>query len=806
MLELREHQLEVVKKLREGFEAGHRCQLLYAPTGFGKTEVAMSIMKLVAEGYKRTAMVLDRIVLVEQTSLRLGKYEIDHGVMQAGHWRYRPANRIQICSAQTLEKRKQFPEIDLLIVDECHVQRSKTTQFIKENPHIKVIGLTATPFTKGLGATYTNVVGASSTGTLIEKKWLCPLRPFIAKEIDMTGAKKIAGEWSADEVSKRGMQITGDVVAEWVKKTHEVFGGPRKTIVFCSGVEHGRDLQRQFKESGYNFVSISYKEDDDFKRITIEDFSRPDTEIHGLIATDILTRGFDVPDVMIGVSARPFSKSFSSHVQQLGRVMRPYQGKEFGIWLCLAKGSRVLTDKGLVAIDKVTLSHKIWDGTNFVKHDGAVCNGIQEVITYQGLTATEGHLVHTKEGWRTFGDCAREQIRITQTGFGGTPIRIGEDLRSKCFLVGRKAQEVHSRFMRVCRMWIQKLNLTAKLTEWKNERLSILQPTNTGISDVALQQGARNEGKVLLSNERGVSSVRREGRRVPVFWSKTSYAMDYEKSGDSRIQKQNRTFTSTVGSNQSVWTLRAGKPEMDFGGTESAEQARKSGRCEDAQIQDRSSRHNVFRQYIEAFILGWDDSRTNNGQVQTAIHKTKREVWDILNAGPQNRFTCEGLLVHNCHSGNYLRFRDDWDELFFEGVTTLKEGGEKPKKEPTEKKKKESKCPKCSILWTFNDDKCGNCGYIMPRMSKVSSVPGELHELQAANAQMTLQKQQFYSELLHYARTKGFKDGWSAYKFKEKFGVMPRGLSLISQEPSYQTLNWIKSRAIAYAKSKARAA
>ena len=65
----------------------------------------------------------------------------------------------------------------------------------------------------------------------------------------------------------------------------------------------------------------------------IEDFSRPDSLINGLVATDILTRGFDVPDVMIGVSARPFSKSFSSHVQQMGRIMRPYDGKDYGLWL-----------------------------------------------------------------------------------------------------------------------------------------------------------------------------------------------------------------------------------------------------------------------------------------------------------------------------------------------------------------------------------------------------------------------------------------------------------------------------------------
>ena len=134
----------------------------------------------------------------------------------------------------------------------------------------------------------------------------------------------------SDQVTERGMKITGDIVDEWVKQTFRIFNKAVKTVVFCAGVAHGKDLERQFRERGYNFVSISYLEDDEFKRESIEEFSKPDSTIHGLIATDILTRGFDVPDVLIGVSARPFSKSFSSHVQQMGRIMRPSPGKEIG--------------------------------------------------------------------------------------------------------------------------------------------------------------------------------------------------------------------------------------------------------------------------------------------------------------------------------------------------------------------------------------------------------------------------------------------------------------------------------------------
>ena len=485
-LELREHQLSAIEDLREGFKQGHKKQLLYAPTGYGKTEIAIYLMQATAQNYKRAAMVLDRIVLVDQTSKRLDKYEIEHGVFQASHWRYRPYERLQVCSAQTMERRDDFPETDLLIIDECHIMRRQVVDYIQARPNLKVIGLTATPFTRGMGEIYTNVVVGSTTNFLVQNDWLTPLKVFISKEIDMTGAKKVAGEWSADEVQERGIKLTGDIVEEWIKKTHEIFGGPRKSIVFCAGVSHGADLVEKFAKHGYNFVSISYKDDDDFKREAIKDFSRPDTQIHGLIATDILTRGFDVPDVMIGVSARPFSKSLSSHIQQMGRVMRSCHGKEFGVWLD--------------------------------------------------------------------------------------------------------------------------------------------------------------------------------------------------------------------------------------------------------------------------------------------------------------------------HSGNYLRFRDDWDEVYEAGVHKLDDKLEKAKKEPTEKEKKEARCPRCESLWPKHADTCGQCGYVRQRMNQILTLPGQLTELAGRQKVKGVDKQDFYSQLLYIANLKNYNPHWASHKYKEKFGVWPKGLSESIKPPEPATEQWVRSRMIAWAK------
>ena len=146
-LKLRDYQEEAIQKLREGFARGHRSQLLYLGTGGGKTEIAIAMLEAAKKKGSKAAMILDRIVLCDQTSRRLDKYAVDHGVLQAGHWRYKPYEQIQVCSAQTLEKRGSFPGLDLLVVDECHAQRKQTIEFIKNNPQVRVVGLSASPFT-----------------------------------------------------------------------------------------------------------------------------------------------------------------------------------------------------------------------------------------------------------------------------------------------------------------------------------------------------------------------------------------------------------------------------------------------------------------------------------------------------------------------------------------------------------------------------------------------------------------------------------------------------------------------------------
>lgn len=332
-VELRDYQAESVAQLRAGIAAGKRKQVLVSPTGSGKTEIACFMLQEAARKMSRAMVIVDRVVLVDQTSQRLDHYGIAHGVVQAGHWRFRSWERIQVCSAQTLERRGIPADVQVVFVDEAHCMRKKVTEFLERTGAV-VVGLTATPFTKGMGQVYDGMVNVTTTDELIARNYLAPLKVYAATAINTKGMKVVAGEWSEKEIEQRGMAIIGDIVSEWQQKTQLHFGGPVKTIVFSATVQHGEELCRQFAAAGFNFQQISYKDgDEDARRRLVEEFKRADSTIHGLVSCEVLTKGFDVPDVLCGISARPYRKSLSSHIQQLGRLMRTAPGKEFGLWL-----------------------------------------------------------------------------------------------------------------------------------------------------------------------------------------------------------------------------------------------------------------------------------------------------------------------------------------------------------------------------------------------------------------------------------------------------------------------------------------
>jgi superfamily II DNA or RNA helicase len=248
----------------------------------------------------------------------------------AKHWRFRPHHKVQIASAQTLERMESTPTVDIVFIDELHAcLRASIQKMMDTRPTLRVVGATATPFHPAIGKYFSNVVSVTTMAKLVEQKFLVPFRVFVAKEIDTTGLKVVAGEWKKDDLEKRGQQIVGDVVADYIRISNQVFGGYRKTICFSCGIAHGAELAQKFNEAGINAVQISSEDDEDYRDEVLKDFAKPDSAIKVVISVAILSRGFDQSDVDYVILARPLKKSFSEHVQMVGRGARIHPGKEF---------------------------------------------------------------------------------------------------------------------------------------------------------------------------------------------------------------------------------------------------------------------------------------------------------------------------------------------------------------------------------------------------------------------------------------------------------------------------------------------
>lgn len=355
MATLRGYQSESIDQLRDGFRNGHKRQILCAATGGGKSVIMTSMIESAVQKGSRVMFICERRILVEQFSQHLDAIGIDHGIMMAGHWRFRPKCLVQIATAQTLEKMDAWPAFDVVFIDEIHAAMRKSIKdMFDSRPTLRVVGATATPFHPEIPKYFTNVVNVITMRELVSDKFLVPFRVFVAHEIDVTGVKTVAGEWKKDDLEERGRRIVGDIVADYIRLSGEVFGGPRKTICFSCGVAHGTELAEKFNDAGINAVQISYKDSDEYKSDVLSEFAKPDTGIKIVISSDILTRGFDQPDVEHVILARPLKKSFSSHVQMVGRGARPYPGKEFaliqdhsGNWLRFAKSWDELHDDGV---------------------------------------------------------------------------------------------------------------------------------------------------------------------------------------------------------------------------------------------------------------------------------------------------------------------------------------------------------------------------------------------------------------------------------------------------------------------------
>jgi len=323
--EPRPFQRSAMVSIADGVRAGHKNQMLMAPTGAGKTYLGLRVASKGLKQGRRVTFLCDRKALIEQTSAVADSYGLtDHGVIQSDHYRQDWAKPLQIASIQTVESRG-WPQTDVLIVDEAHTKRESWIKYA-EDPNIRVIGLSATPFARGLGKIFQNLICSTTMHELTESGVLVPMRVLSCRRPNMEGAKlKKDGEWADSAVEERGMEIIGDVVSEWLQHAEG-----RKTIVFGATVAHCEELCRQFNEAGVLAATYTMHTHEDERPKLLKEYRKPDSIVRVLISVEALAKGFDVADVGCVVDCRPLRKSLSTAIQMWGRGARssPTTGKQ----------------------------------------------------------------------------------------------------------------------------------------------------------------------------------------------------------------------------------------------------------------------------------------------------------------------------------------------------------------------------------------------------------------------------------------------------------------------------------------------
>jgi superfamily II DNA or RNA helicase len=316
---LREYQVQAIVALREKFTHGARRVVLMLPTGAGKTTIASDMVrKVIEKSSLRCLFVVDRIELINQTSERFFLDGIDHGVIQAQHPCYDPSKQVQVCSIQTLARRKT-ENYGLLIIDECHTLHRAHHKLIEANPTGFVVGLSATPFAKGMGKVFDDLVYPISAKELIEQKYLSDFQAY-GPSIDLSGIKTVRGDYDPEQLGERvdTPKLVADVVQTWIKRA-----AGRRTICFATNIAHSKHLTREFCKHGVIAEHLDCYTGKDAesasRKEVIDRFRSGETMV--LCNVDILGKGFDVPEVSCIIQARP-TKSLMVHIQQVGRGLR----------------------------------------------------------------------------------------------------------------------------------------------------------------------------------------------------------------------------------------------------------------------------------------------------------------------------------------------------------------------------------------------------------------------------------------------------------------------------------------------------
>lgn len=336
MMELRPYQSVAVQALRLALAGGALRVMLYSPTGSGKTEMALAIIHGALAKGKRAAFLCNRIHLVDQASRRFYASGIDHGIIQGDNTRD-THSPVLIGSIDTVARRG-FPDVDVIVIDEAHAvagsERFRSVVF--SNSARPIIGLSATPFARGLGKVYPELgkeplfeqmVVAANIAELIEADFLVDAEFYAPAEPDLSGVKMTRNAFGESDYNETDLgkavdkpELIGDIVSHWRK-----LADGTATVVFATNIAHSKHITEQFRTAGVSAEHIDCFTDDAERKAILARIASGETTVISNVG--ILAEGWDFPACRTLILARP-TKSLIRYVQMVGRVLRKSLGKD----------------------------------------------------------------------------------------------------------------------------------------------------------------------------------------------------------------------------------------------------------------------------------------------------------------------------------------------------------------------------------------------------------------------------------------------------------------------------------------------
>lgn len=385
-MNLRPYQFDLKSQVKAAWEHGARNVLMRLDTGGGKTII---LSDLVQEHTGASAIIAHRQELVGQLSLALARAGVVHNIIAAkktiqaviqlhlaelGRSFYAPGARCAVASVDTLIKAKGldhwFGQVTLWIVDEGHhvVANNKWATCVAKFTHPECRGLlpTATPARadgKGLGAHADGVAHVMVQGPpmrwLIEQGYLTDYR-MVCVESDLVQMLNEANVGASGDYSSATLRdasqrshIVGDMVAEYRRWTPG-----RLAIVFTSDTVTAAETTAAYRAAGIRAETLTGKTEDGLRRQMLRRFAA--REIDVLVVVDIVSEGFDLPAVEVGVFGRK-TESLATYMQQFGRALRPMY----------APGFDLDTQAGRLAAIAASPKPKAWiidHVNNFLRH------------------------------------------------------------------------------------------------------------------------------------------------------------------------------------------------------------------------------------------------------------------------------------------------------------------------------------------------------------------------------------------------------------------------------------------------------